>query len=698
MTSAFKLGLPTDIPWKRICFTDDMTDLDICDGETPPKWHSSIAVFQFEPEEEFQPHDDLTLSYLKVSVTLTGFHSREKELEGSVNFSNMESEEIKNLEDILNEYQPCSGAIVQVSVGPKKSDDTPVEAYPYFVDFEPKRRSLYELASETQQLSSRSLQQLNIGKSSASTESQEVLDIDMGWSAGVGVNAGKAGGGQLSFSKSGQWGTKSIGTDRHGSVSSSNSSDEKRETHSFTTQLSQLYNLLDSYHVGTNRAVFLMSPRPHVVPTESGFVRGPRSLDGIQEFFLVVATKKEEEYCVAVRLTSSHLAKMDDLDYDERQTEVQGPSVKVAPPTRQDPRAKKWMVEGTAEGIRRGQRVKAWYMVYSKGADSNMTWVVADRYPGYEIDTAKGQGGYTPIVSAAGGGKYSVSVAADGESLTATVDARATAMYLVRTESSIWVDPKAPAVHQSPGHCDLTLIVYLKSKNKIVPKRKTLEMLVTTRGLCCCGSQDERTTATDGVIARERLPSVMVQADWEKPTEHKEESNAVPDDQMPVDRSGNTQQIDDAVISPPVGDVVMTVNEANRLGARIQENLQATASSYSSTKPIPYIAHDYVAEKLFTRLRSSYSQSRILEKPLEDEDVLGLDLQMVEQWFGLPINQLCRHHLASLPLSELARFCTGDTKSAALRRLALLGVDIDRSAVDQQFGDSEPKDQSSGDA
>ena len=30
-STAFQLGLPTDIPWKRICVTEDMLDDDICD-------------------------------------------------------------------------------------------------------------------------------------------------------------------------------------------------------------------------------------------------------------------------------------------------------------------------------------------------------------------------------------------------------------------------------------------------------------------------------------------------------------------------------------------------------------------------------------------------------------------------------------------------------------------------------------------
>lgn len=51
--SNFKLNLPTDIPWKRICVTEDMVDRVVCDNGLPPKWHSSIAVFKYVPPNDF---------------------------------------------------------------------------------------------------------------------------------------------------------------------------------------------------------------------------------------------------------------------------------------------------------------------------------------------------------------------------------------------------------------------------------------------------------------------------------------------------------------------------------------------------------------------------------------------------------------------------------------------------------------------
>jgi hypothetical protein len=70
---------------------------------------------------------------------------------------------------------------------------------------------------------------------------------------------------------------------------------EQRETYSHTTQLTQMYHQLDSYHLGTNRAMFFMLPRPHVVQSELTFVNGPRLLEGIQEVFLIVMRPKDQE-------------------------------------------------------------------------------------------------------------------------------------------------------------------------------------------------------------------------------------------------------------------------------------------------------------------------------------------------------------------------------------------------------------------
>jgi len=87
------------------------------------------------------------------------------------------------------------------------------------------------------------------------------------------------------------------------------SSRERRETQSTSTQISQMYNLLTGYHVGTNRALFLMLARPHVLqPTDfRTFVQGLRAIEGVQEFFLIVSRPQDMDgVCVETWLETGH--------------------------------------------------------------------------------------------------------------------------------------------------------------------------------------------------------------------------------------------------------------------------------------------------------------------------------------------------------------------------------------------------------
>jgi hypothetical protein len=187
MTTSNLMSLPIDIPWERICVSKNMIDPDICDREAPPKWQSSIAVFKYVPEAEFQQDPKYDIIYLKVSVTITGYQPRDKEIEGKIDWNELTTETKKEVESLLNEYHPCTGAIVQVAVAPFHSNPITeavlrqkTENYPYFIDFEPKKRELFEMSTQTNEKMSRSLQTLNVGKSAKSNQSLEVLDIDMG--------------------------------------------------------------------------------------------------------------------------------------------------------------------------------------------------------------------------------------------------------------------------------------------------------------------------------------------------------------------------------------------------------------------------------------------------------------------------------------------------------------------------------------
>ena len=103
-------------------------------------------------------------------------------------------------------------------------------------------------------------------------------------------------------------GTTDLNQQTNENIRTTDAAREARETFSHTTQLSQMYHQLNSYHLGTNRAAFFVLPRPHVVQSEHTFVNGPRELEGIQEFMLVVVRPKEmKNFCVEAYLETAHL-------------------------------------------------------------------------------------------------------------------------------------------------------------------------------------------------------------------------------------------------------------------------------------------------------------------------------------------------------------------------------------------------------
>jgi hypothetical protein len=56
----------------------------VCDTDLPPKWQSSIAIFKYVPADEYQLYPDYKITYLKVTVTLTGYQPMEDEVQGQI--------------------------------------------------------------------------------------------------------------------------------------------------------------------------------------------------------------------------------------------------------------------------------------------------------------------------------------------------------------------------------------------------------------------------------------------------------------------------------------------------------------------------------------------------------------------------------------------------------------------------------------
>jgi hypothetical protein len=304
MSTSFSLNVPTDIPWRRVCVTRSMLDPVPCDAERPPRWKPSIAVFRYDPADEYQPFQDQTVSYLKVVVTVAPFVSE-------LGIDQAEDTGLPVLLDDLEEAFPCYGALVHVTTGPRDADKEKFkrEQYPYFIDFEPKRRELYETVTDTGEVLSGSSNTLSVGKNAVSSNTTENYNLDTGWNFGMQASYAGTGGGH-NAGATGQWGSVNRTGLENTNVRTSESSTERRELQSHVTQLAQMYNLFQAFHLGTNRALFFLEPRPHIRQSESTFINGPRALEGLQEIFLVtVRPKAMADFCVGVTLETAHLSK-----------------------------------------------------------------------------------------------------------------------------------------------------------------------------------------------------------------------------------------------------------------------------------------------------------------------------------------------------------------------------------------------------
>jgi hypothetical protein len=446
------LQLPVDIPWKRLCVSEDMIDKKVCDRQFPFRWRTSLAVLSYEPPEEVQAYEGMIVSYLKVVCTITGFQPDPEEVgvkNRKVYSSWSDPVVIDNYKDVVNKYYGSYGAIVQVAIAPQDAvgrDEFDVASSPYFADFEPKKRELYELVSETGELMSRSLENINVRKGTTTTDSHEVLDIFGGASA-QGSYAGTGGGASIT----GQWGTKDVNQTEYTNIRTSDQAREMRETFSHTTQLTQMYHQLDSYHVATNRAVFFLVPRPHIVQSEFTFVNGPRLLEGIQELFLVVMRPKDTpEPCVEASLETAHIASIPIFTYE---TSTATLTLHVAK-----------QAEDTSGGF--GDDSSTTYAETSETYTPPDGWEVdIDRDGGFKIESASGDRVEVATVS---------SVARDH----VTAYGKVSAWFEDRT----W--PQSNVSHN--GVLDMVVTVYIRKKKPTV-SGYTQALYITGRGVCCCG-------------------------------------------------------------------------------------------------------------------------------------------------------------------------------------------------------------------
>jgi hypothetical protein len=310
------LSMPLDITWQRLGYSRDMLDTSFGDLSSPPKWRSSLAIYSYvvPQEQTAESYPDARIVYLRLTCSITGWNLNE-ELRHAVNLDQV-ADKLDDLqrgswEAIQSDgwartYSGCLGAIAQLSVFPSITDgQVPPDDFPHILDFEPKKRELYETATEGGEFLSASSSNVNVQKGTTKLDhTEKTASAEAGFSVpvlgGLGIGGAKVSG---QITKSNDNTTVDMRT--------TDNARERREMTSFSSTFSQMYQLFTGYHLGTNRALFVIAPRPHTASSGAvtGFnlLEGDRKLEGIQDMFVVVYVPAQlDGICVQASLDTGH--------------------------------------------------------------------------------------------------------------------------------------------------------------------------------------------------------------------------------------------------------------------------------------------------------------------------------------------------------------------------------------------------------
>jgi len=697
--SNFKLNLPTDIPWERICVTEDMMDPTLCDSRTPAKWQTSLAVFKYRPADEYQLYPKYRITYLKVTATITGYQPLDKEIQGALDWHGVNVSTIPGLTDLLNSYNPCHGAILQVVVGPHgRHEDVPLSQYPFFMDFEPKKRELYEVATDTNEKQSRSIESLNVTKSSGTTQSMEILDVDMG-GGGFGAQASYAGtGGGFNYTApNGQWGTKRLNAEEGLSARSSEVGQEKRETFSFSTQISQMYHLLDSYHLGTNRVVFFVQPRPHTLEEPSGFVRGPRPVEGIQEFFMVVAQPKDQDdFCVSLRLDTSHLTKTPIMDFDRKSASTSIASANAAVATEHDIPAENIVGARACFG-------GCWdvhYQCYRTQAQDNVTY---DAPAGYRIES------FNDLINEATHGSTHVVITPNRATLNINVEAHGHICY----EGSEVCADCPDTIQEWAGHARRQVQVNLVSETPTKQIGEEEVLMITTRGLCCCANELGRKPPMDEwVVGVRPVPSELVPTrpsrvalKYDEPTYVHDVGAQVMSAQYTMSASHGVKNAPcecagkgtaPAMPAPPAATVPesrFTIRQANELSSYIKtETLRSLNDPYVTLKK--FVDTDFFAKQLEIRI----VQTKKGREMLRESAAARLPKELIAgaaKYFKKDPERVSVQDVLSIRSADLAKLSGVSEEELQKHKLRSLGITLKAEGGGKYDRGNRPKKSSS---
>ena len=465
MTTSNLMSLPINIAWKWLDSSEDMMDKAYGNRYFPLKWKTSLSLFYYQPISDEDLYPESTITYLKVVCSITGYQADGKELGVKIeNSKEWNTRVYRNFNTLIKTYYPCYGALLQVTVHPgRQNSNVPLSKYPHFIDFTPKKREIFEIVTKSGEMLSRSSTIAKVGKNSTSAESMETSAIEKGGMGGSYAGYGVSLGAEETGYRAGVRGENVI-------IRSIDDSREKRESFSHTTNLTQMYHLLDSYHLGTNRALFALFPRPHIVDVDVSVTNGLRRLEGIQEFFLIVEQPKDiKKLCFEAHLETSHLHK-------STRTRTTG--------TTQYKKGKiKQRISDSSE-----DDVKRTYRIYVPDSLHN------------KVDRSRGNGGYEETV-------------VQGDNVTEDIQSHSVQVFDDHILVEVTYDPDPVWPFSDTAYFTADYIVYYVSKNPTKTPSKTevedVTLFMTGRYLASCLAADE-----DGVwvpergsIAHARIPS-----------------------------------------------------------------------------------------------------------------------------------------------------------------------------------------------
>ncbi|MEP7218571.1 MAG: hypothetical protein ABI876_06620 [Bacteroidota bacterium] len=293
------LPLPQDIPFQLIAASPDMMDVRFCDKRFPFEFRSSIAIYGYEPKDLPEPACSGRITYLKIAVSITGYKPTQSELMGHiVDLPGVPTAQLfDNYNDIIRKYFPCFGALLNIAVFPPSGSGVPLTKYPHIIAFEPKSRDLMVATTLEGEILNQSSGKIHTDFSTKSTKSTK-LEI---------VPSAKFERPPISASLTGTFSNET--TRERDNSSGTEMESTTAYKRGFSTEIEQMYNMLTGYHVGTNRANFLILPYPHIAQTTEfrTFAQGIRVIEGIQEFFLIIARPIEMKgFCIEAGLQTGH--------------------------------------------------------------------------------------------------------------------------------------------------------------------------------------------------------------------------------------------------------------------------------------------------------------------------------------------------------------------------------------------------------